>query len=103
MIAGSVVTSQNKNTPAILTSTGTALAANPARIAWAIQNLGTHPLFVRLGASGSTSIFHQVLKGAVGADDGSGGVMEQEDGAIYNGIITVDGISPRFVVTEIAP
>lgn len=103
MIAGSVVTTQNKNTPVVITTTGTALAANPARIAWVIQNLGTHPLFVRLGAAGSTTIFHQVLKAAVGADDGSGGVIEQEDGAIYNGIITVDGTLPRYVVTEIAP
>lgn len=103
MIAGGVVTTQNANTPSILTSAGTALAANPARMAWMVQNLGTNPLFVLMGAGATTSVFHVVLKAAAGADDGSGGSIAQEAGAVYNGIITVAGTSPRFVVTEMAP
>lgn len=93
---------QNANTPAII-ATATALAANPARVAWSIQNLGTNPLFVLRGAGATTSIFHTVLKAGTGNDDGTGGSISEEAGTIYNGIITVAGSSPRYVVTEIAP
>ena len=90
------------NTPAIVTSAGTALAdAGPInRSGWSIQNLGTNPLFVLLGVGASTTVFHQILKAGTGADDGSGGIMTQTDGTIYQGAITVDGTSPRFVVLE---
>lgn len=93
----------NANTPAILTSAGTALASNPARIAWSIQNLGQNPLFVLRGNGASTTVFHTVLKAATSNDDGTGGSISEEAGTIYTGILTVAGTSPRFVVTEIAP
>lgn len=100
---GTNISTQNANTPSILTSAGTALSANNARIAFSIQNLGTNPLFVLLGSGASTSVFHVVLKGGTSNDDGTGGTYSMEAGAIYNGIVTVAGTSPRFVVTEIAP
>jgi hypothetical protein len=93
---------QNANTPAIA-SAATALAANTARVGWQIQNLGTNPLFVLLGSGASTTVFHQVLKAGTGNDDGLGGIMSQTSGAIYNGIITIAGTSPRYTVLEIAP
>lgn len=89
------------NTPAIVTSAGTALAANPARAGWMIQNLDTDALFVLLGSGASSSVFHVVLKGGTGADDGLGGSISQFTGVIYTGIITVAGTTPRFVVTEL--
>ncbi len=89
------------NTPSIVTSAGTALAANANRGGWRIQNLGTNPLFVLLGSGASTSVFHLILRAGTGADDGIGGSFEQFDGAIYTGIVTVAGTSPRFVVTEV--
>ena len=98
-----VVSTQNINTPAILTSAGTAISANRARIGWSIQNLGTNPLFVLLGSGASTSVFHYVLKGGSGTDDGLGGSLVFNDVTVYNGIVTVAGTSPRYVVTEIAP
>jgi len=102
MIAGGIVNTQNTNTPSIA-SNATALAANQARMAWSIQNLGTNALFVLLGSGASTSVFHVVLKASTGNDDGTGGSVSQESGAIYNGIITIAGTSPRYVVTELAP
>lgn len=102
MIQG-IASTQAANTPSILTSAGTALAANTKRISWSIQNLGTNPLFVLRGASASTTVFHTVLKGATAQDDGTGGFMAEEAGTVYNGIITVAGTSPRFVVFESAP
>lgn len=88
------------NTPSISSDT-TALAANPARGAWMIQNLGTNALFVRLGASASNTVFHAVLKAGSGNDDGTGGTIAQEAGTIYTGVITVAGTSPRYTVLEI--
>lgn len=89
------------NTPSILTSAGTAIAANDNRTGWMIQNLGTNPLFVLLGSGASTTVFHTVLKGGTGNDDGLGATISQESGIVYTGIITVAGTNPRFVVTEL--
>jgi hypothetical protein len=90
------------STPAIA-SDATALAANSARIGFSIQNLGTNALFVRLGASASTSLFHFVLKAGSGNDDGNGGLLTMTEGVIYTGVVTIAGTSPRYTVLEIAP
>lgn len=102
MVTGSNITTQNSNTPAIA-SDATALASNPARIGWMIQNLGTNTLFVRLGTGASTTVFHVALKAGSGNDDGSGGSFSQMEGVIFTGIISIAGTSPRYTVTEIAP
>lgn len=94
---------QNVNIPSILTSAGTAIAENPARVGWTIQNTGTNPLFVLMGSGASSTVWHNVLKGGTGTDDGTAGSTGQEQGVVYTGIITVAGTSPRFVVTEFAP
>ncbi len=88
------------NTPSIVTSAGTALAANDNRRYFSIQNVGTNPLFILLGSGASTTVFHAVIKGGTGNDDGLGGSY-QSDVLCYQGIVTVAGTSPRFVVTEI--
>lgn len=95
-------TTGNANTPSIA-SAATALAANTNRILWNIQNLGTNPLFVRLGAGASTTVFHFVLKGGTANDDGLGGLMSNGEGVVYTGIVTIAGTSPRYTVTELAP
>ena len=88
------------NTPAIQTST-TALASNPARVAWNIQNLDTGVLYVCLGGTASASVFHVVLKGGTGAKDGTGGTIGQETGVVYTGAITVFSAgTPSYVVLE---
>lgn len=92
----------NVNTPAIISS-ATALASNPKRISWMIQNLGQNALFVLKGSGASTSVFHVVLKAGSANDDGTGGSIAEENGVIYTGIITIAGTSPRYVVTEHAP
>ena len=91
---------QEANTPEILTG-ATALASNPARASWSIQNVGTNPLFIRLGADASTTVFHHILKGGTGDSDGIGASIFQDTGAIYTGVITIDGTTPKYVVTEI--
>jgi hypothetical protein len=96
------VRTQNSNTPEIL-SVATALAANPARVGFLIQNLGTNPLFVRYGAAASSTVFHVVLKGSTVQDDGTGGVATMAEGAVYTGIVTIAGTSPRYTVLEMAP
>jgi len=90
------------STPSIV-SAATALAANTARIGFAIQNSGTNPLFVLLGDGASTTVFHFVLKAGTGNDDGLGGSLLMMEGIVYTGIVTIDGTTPRYVVLEIAP
>lgn len=87
------------NTPAIA-SAATALASNTERLGWNIQNLATTPLFVLLGPSASTTVFHYVLKGGTGADDGLGASIGETSGTVYTGIITIAGTSPRYTVLE---
>ena len=88
------------NTPAIL-STATAIEANSARGAWQIQNTGTNPLFIRLGSGASSTVYHVVLKGGTGADDGLGGSWGQSSGVVYTGEITIAGTSPLYTTLEI--
>lgn len=99
---GDTFSTQAANTPTVQTG-ATALAANPARIAWSIQNQGTNPLFILLGAGATTSVYHAVLKGSTVAADGTGGTYSMESGTIYNGIITVAGTSPSYTVTDMSP
>lgn len=92
---------ESVNTPSIASST-TAIAAQNVgdRRGWSIQNLGTNPLFVRLASGASTTVFHFVLKGGTGNDDGLGGSVEQSVGAVYQGLITIAGTAPRYTVLE---
>lgn len=89
------------NTPAIITSAGVALAANPVRGAWQIQNVGTQPLFILRGTGASNTVFHSVIKGGTADNDGLGGSEGQDAGAVYTGVITVAGTTPKFVVMEL--
>lgn len=93
---------QNSNVPAVKTS-ATALAANTARIGFVIQNQGTNPLFVCLGAGGATNQYHIILAASTGAADGSGAKFSMLEGTVYTGLITVAGTSPSYTVLEIAP
>lgn len=89
------------NTPSIA-SDATALAANSARKYFIITNLGTNALFVRLGASASTTVFHVCLAGGNANDDGLG--ASYESGTVcYTGVVTIAGTSPRYTVYEAAP
>lgn len=99
---GGIYSTQNASTPSIA-SVSTALAANPARLGWMIQNLGMNTLYLLCGSGASTTVFTVALKAATANDDGSGGVASQEAGVVYNGIITVAGTSPRYTATEWAP
>ena len=92
----------NANTPSIA-SAAVALASNPARTGWNIQNLGTNPLFVNMGGTASSTVFHVVLKAGTSNDDGTGGAVGQEQGVVFTGAITIAGTSPRYTVVEFAP
>ena len=94
-----VTSTQNANTPSIQSS-ATALAANPARITFSIQNLGQNILYVLLGSGATSSVFHFALKAGTSNDDGTGGTVGQESGVIFTGLISVAGTSPRYTVLE---
>lgn len=90
------------STPSI-SSSSTALAANPRRLGWIIQNLGTNPLYILCGTGASTTVFTVVAAKGTTNDDGTGMVVSMESGVVYTGIITVAGTSPRYTATEWAP
>lgn len=92
----------NANTPSIASAV-TALAQNTARVAFQIQNLGQNPLYVLLGSGASTSVFHVALQAATANDDGKGGIFKMDGTAVYTGIVTIAGTSPRYTVLEVAP
>ena len=83
-----------------IASATSAASANPARISYTIQNLGTNALFVKEGAGASTSDFHRVLAAGAGNDDGSGGSYDSPSGQVYTGVITIAGTTPRYVLVE---
>jgi len=87
-------------TSTVVTSDGTALAANATRQAFAIQNLATMPLYVKLGSGASSSSFSFVLKAGTAANDGTGGFFSDSS---YIGIVTIAAASgsPRVVVCEL--
>ena len=89
------------NVPAILIEAGdvAALAANVKRRGWMIQNVGTNPLFVRFATGASATVFHAVLKGGTGDNDGNGGSISQMGGTVYQGLVSVAGTTPKYVVT----
>ena len=89
----------NINTPSIQTG-ATALASNTGRQGWAIQNVGSNPLFVNLGGTASSTVFHYVLKGGSADSDGLGAMVAQTAGTIFTGAITIAGTSPKYIVTE---
>lgn len=88
------------NTPSIATA-AEALAANANRKGWMIQNVGTNPLFVRLGGTASATVYHVVLKGGTADNDGLGASFSQMDGVIFTGAVTIAGTSPKYVILEL--
>jgi hypothetical protein len=98
----SITQAKTANTPAIVTSGGDVIAANAKRKGWMIQNTGTNALFVRFGTGASATVFHAVLKGGTGDNDGNGGSISQMGPVVYQGIISATGTSPKMVVTELS-
>ena len=91
---------RSTSVPAISSAT-TALAANPGRMGWLIQNLGTNPLFVRMGTGASVTVLNVVLAAGTVNDNGTGGLYAQTEGLIYRGVITIAGVVPRYTISEI--
>ena len=58
------------------TANGTVSAANAARKSITIQNHGTNPLHIAMGATASTSVVHFILKASAAEYDGSGGTVD---------------------------
>lgn len=99
---------QNTNTPSIIAGDGatgvTLLAANPARIGFSIQNVGTTVASIRFGAGASASVYHYAVKGGTADNDGLGASISFFSGAVYDGLITMFGASTAKVIClEIAP
>lgn len=83
-----------------IASATTASAAKPHRVGYSIQNCGTNVLFVKEGASASSTDFDYILAAGTGNDNGTGARYESPAGRIYTGIISIAGTSPRYVISE---
>lgn len=85
--------------PKVYTAAGQILAANPARQAFSLQNVGTNPLFVKRGPNCGTvdGTFDKILAAGQANNDGLGGNMED---TLWKGIVSIAGTSPRAVVIE---
>jgi hypothetical protein len=99
MIAVGITQSVNSS-PTLLAGTGsseTVLAANPARVGFSIQNVGTTAMFITFGPTCSATVLHYVLKGGTGANDGLGASLSFTSGTVYTGIITCYGASTAIL------
>lgn len=107
MANSSTYNTQAANTPALIPGTGssiTVLAANPARIGFSIQNVGTTAAYILFGTGASATVYHFALKGGTGNNDGLGGSITFTTGTIYDGVVTMFGASTAIVtILEIAP
>ena len=98
-----VIVSKQSATTAIITTASTTITSNPARSSWSIMNVGTAVVFVTLGATGSSTVYHYALKAGTSNDDGTGGSITQAEGVVYTGAITVTVASAnpiRYVYME---
>jgi hypothetical protein len=86
-------------TSALVTTDGTALAANDNRSWFNIQNLDDAAVYVKLGAGATNADFSFVLKAGTAANDGLGGAFFDDS---YTGIVTIAAASgsPRVVVVS---
>ena len=91
------------NTPSVLTSTtGTVLSSAPGRRGLHIQNNGTNPLFVLMGAGATNNgVYHVVLKGGTAVGDGNGGTFSMLNGVVYTGVVSASGTAPSFTILEL--
>lgn len=94
-----MITLLTQSTNSGIASATAVSGANEARRSYMIQNLGTNPLFVKEGASASTSDFSYILAAGSGNDNGTGAKYESGDN-VYTGPISIAGTSPRYVFTE---
>ena len=98
-------TEQTTNVTAVPngSTSGVALAANPARVFYKIQNTSTNPLYVLYGSgTASASNCHEILKACTTGSDGIGGIINSSE-VVYTGIIAVGGTAPAFTAYELAP
>lgn len=107
MAIANLAVSFSANTVAVVQTVGTAagstatvIAANVNRAGWGIQNQGTSPLYVALGAGCTNLAFHVVLKCSSALSDGSGATFAQMAGSVYQGIVTASGSGATYTVWE---
>lgn len=80
----------------------TVSAANPNRTGFQIQNLDSGILYVKFGASASTSSYSFILKAGTGSADGTGGSSSYMEGNIWRGIITCASAgTPSYAFLEL--
>lgn len=96
----------NVNTPAVQTAAGIIGLVNASVKTRTIQNVAAsgNPLYIRFGGDASNlasdTIYHVVLAAGNAAGDGLGGSLSI-DVSDWAGVISVYGVTPRFIYTEL--
>ena len=70
---------------------------NAVRKEFFIQNLSTEKLYIKYGTLASSLDFHMILAANSSQDAGDGGSLNELN---YKGVVSVSGVSPRYVVWE---
>lgn len=94
----SIEYSSQPSTRSGISSAAQACGFDGSRRTVILQNLGTNTLYVKFGTNATTSDFDIILKGGAAQDDGNGGIYS-EDSLSYQGIISVAGTTPRYILT----
>ena len=81
----------------ISTSVGTAINGNSNRKELCVQNLSNNTLYVKYGSAANSSSFNFILSANSAVDAGDGGILTDQN---YNGLVSVSGVSPRFIAWE---
>jgi len=78
----------------------TILASSAGRSGFSVQNHGTNPLYVRLGAGATTSVYHIALSAATALSDGKGAIYSQSGNSCYTGIVSAAGTGGLLTYLE---
>jgi hypothetical protein len=95
-----IIRTKKTKSSGIITAGTTALAANPGRCSYIIQNLGTSPLFVKEGAGASATVFDYILAAATGNDNGTGASYETPSDQVFTGLISIYSAGLRCTASE---
>lgn len=103
MNIGSVYGTGGISTPSLIAGNGssgvTVLVANPARIGFSIQNVGTTTAYILIGGVATSTVYNYAIKGGTGNNDGTGGSVSFFSGAVPTGIVTIYGASTAIVTS----
>ena len=81
----------------IVTINDDVISSNSDRKELYVQNLSNNILYVKYGSAADSTSFNFILSANSVVDAGDGGILTDQN---YNGLVSVSGVSPRFIAWE---